>query len=884
VLRGQYTYTATSRAGVWDQGAGWKVQSVATVPGQAPVPEGVVRSAVRHIGGFVPPALPELASQADVDALPRCLRLDELDQGLACLSHVVAAGPDYSGRPNFYAHGLLLDPAEEEVDEQGFLRPADLWDAELWLRPLGTQAVEVSEPDARLRHLERGPLDADALETFTRRHPNQRDLVFAAFERHIQLGPPLVVVGDQAESVAQWVRLLGLLLLPATAWRLRFSTYERLRDATTAAGWPFAVVGVPTADAGIADRLPGAQFTVLHDDRPPGQAGLHRWALGDGTALTAGRWAQLAETVVAAGLLPEVVQQIDALAIECGDSTAAQPLWALAAAVLLLDDLPAELIRDAAELALEHWPTDAALGRSTTEVLLARLSAWISPPSRVAEVLLARSSPTNTMATQLAVLGPVREALADPGAYEKLGSTLITSVPPLDPAARHDLDDVLADALAWVPLAGASAPRALLAIAALVDRERSEPGLRTRAADLARTWLAPAMLAEGADPLASAWPPVPGWLWIELRSALSEALELGRHEPGLGLPAAVHRWLGGLSLPRGPLSAPALAATGPVEWERAANSVFRARPRPAAPSPLELAAYFLAAVHSSPITEGLPEDRWASTAVEAVYTRAYPLDLPTALVLMRCLPAHIPFWPVLVTVLDQTIPSAVTAEAVAQLRERETVPDSAEVFLERHENATGSGDLISSTDQVFELTTQALLVSRGRGWVPEAWVPVAEALLRVDICAMPLKGLPTQLDDPEMPWEAGWELLEAQHTDPAIRILLAAHLLCRTARVQRYPNEDQALKWITAPSDRAACRGEAAAATLVAGHEAPGQLVELVEQLVQEAPRKPGAPRGPDHPDVQWREVALATAQRVVKQSGGSPVSRARGPLRRNRA
>src|SRR3954451_14024179 len=207
MLRAQFTYTASSKAGVWEKGAGWKIQSVTGAPGLDPVPEDIIRRAARTVGGFVPPTLPELPTQADVDALPRRLRLDLLGGNLACLSHVVAAGPDYSGRPNFFAHGLVL-ALGDEADAGGVLRPADLWGADFWLRPFGPEAVESSSPDGSLADLRRGPLDEAALERFTRDHPNQRDLVLAAFERYVGGGGPLVVVGESPESVVQWLRLV----------------------------------------------------------------------------------------------------------------------------------------------------------------------------------------------------------------------------------------------------------------------------------------------------------------------------------------------------------------------------------------------------------------------------------------------------------------------------------------------------------------------------------------------------------------------------------------------------------------------------------------------------------------------------------------------------
>lgn len=305
MLRSQFTYTASRRPGVWGEGAGWKVQSVTDAPGAGGVGEDVVRRAARSVGGFVPPPLPELAARADVDALPRRLRLDLLDPPLVCLSHVVAAGPDYSGRPNFFAHGLVLELGDEDADERGFLRPADLWDADFWLRPLGPKEAESSDPDPELRRLRRGPLDTAGLERFTRDHPDQQDFVLAAFERFALGGGPLVVAGDtSAGSVAHWVQLLGLLLLPANAWRLPFSTYERLSNVGTASGWPFAVVGIPATDGATAGALPGPRFAVLQDGERPARAGLGRWTLKDRAELVAGPWAQLADTSCSRGCSP----------------------------------------------------------------------------------------------------------------------------------------------------------------------------------------------------------------------------------------------------------------------------------------------------------------------------------------------------------------------------------------------------------------------------------------------------------------------------------------------------------------------------------------------------------------------------------------------------
>lgn len=534
-----------------------------------------------------------------------------------------------------------------------------------------------------------------------------------------------------------------------------------------------------------------------------------------------------------------------------------------------------DLARDAAELTLAHWPEGLILGRGTTEKLLRRATEYAGP-ERVASVLLDRSTAGGSaaLATELVLLGPLREALSSPAGFADFGDRLPTTPPALHPEAAEELAEMLGEALGWVGLAGADAPRALLGIAALMDGANGAAADRERAVDLARELLLPRLLDRDADPVAAGWPPMPPWLWDAVAPALVPVLDIGRELPGQGLSAATHQWLDLLSIPRGELTLEALQDTGPVEWERAAFRVLHQRPRPGDLTPLERAATFLATVHSSAANENKREDYWTRNAAEVAYSRNQPLDLPEAMVLMAYLPGHMPLTDVLTDVLARCRPSTDTAAAVARLRQREDVPARAEAELARHEHGS-SQDAVLVTDrrEIIPLTSEAVQL----GSAASGYASVAEAMLRVDTTALPLRSLASFLWEPEMPWELGFQLLAERHPDPATRVLLAAHLICRGARAGSYPQEDQAAKWLAAADKRGISKFELAAAELLAGMDDVTELILLVERVVADAARKPrpltaaaAYGREGEHPDDRWRAEATSAARRVIKRISGS--------------
>ncbi|MGY1738015.1 GAP1-N2 domain-containing protein [Geodermatophilus sp. SYSU D00684] len=870
MLRAQFTYTASRRPGPFDTGAGWKVSAISKV---GPVSDEVIRAAARNVGGFVPPPLPELASKADVDALPHCLRLDVLDgpEPLVCLSSIVAAGPDYSGRPNTFAHGLVLS-GDGLADGRGRpLRPADLWDAALWRRPLGAQAAEGTLLDEHLRDLTRGPLDDAALETFTRAHPDQRELVLAAVERYLGGAGPLVVVGDASfSSVATWLHLAGRLLLPASAWRLPFSTYERLRDARAANGWPFAVVGVPAADAAAAGALPGSRFTVLRDDEQPARASLGRWTLHDGAELTAGPWARLAESVITSEFLPVVAEQVEALAVEVEDSTLDRPLWALGAAVLLDDDLAEFFGSEAADVVAEHWPTSLP-AEATFDRLLERVRELAAPGSHATERILERAGvDPHGMVAHRASIEPVRTALASPVDFEK--HPLPGPLAAVSPAGLRVLDKVLGGALEKVSQAVDPA-RDLLEIAGLMDGTTNPVELRLRAVELARELLVPRLVDPATDPIDRGWAPVPPWLWNSLLPALAAmpGLQHGSELPGRNLSAATHEWLGSLSVPVGDLTVDELQGTGPIEWERAAYRLFIRRAEDV--TPLERAAAYLSMISSNAFTEGIPIERWAGYAADETYPRG-TLDLITATVLMEALPQGIPFASAFGAVLQRTSPSSTSQAAVAQFRQRdEEIPAAVQKLLEQHMCGGRSEDvLITAYKQLLPV-----LIPVTDRHPASAWIPVAEAMLRIDVRQLrTIKGLPDYAWRPSMPWDEGWAKLREGQTDPGARSLLAAHLLCRGARAVHWPEEDRASRWLTGEGDRRGRRwAETVAEALFISGDPEANLVATVERLVAETPRKQGAgsTAGSEayRREDSWREDAIAWARRIVAEHPRRP-------------
>ncbi|WP_170121434.1 hypothetical protein [Geodermatophilus tzadiensis] len=617
------------------------------------LPDDIVHRVLADGPSALPPASAVPRRLGDVDRPYRLALSPPGSDGLVCLRATTAGRPDASGALRLRLAGLLVDPS---VIGSAVLRPADLWDADIWSMDPGPRPG---------RDLRRGSLDDAGLTAFARAHPDQREVVLAAVSSTMRSGGPLLVVGDEPAAAAHWAWLVGRLLLPVATWLLPFSTYERLVAPRPAGTLPFALAGVPGADASAVGAIAELGATVLGDREQPVRGGRDRWVLRSGTAVSAGPWARLAETVVVLDLLPEVARRVDALAAEVGGAGARRPLWALAAAVLLLDDAD-DLTADAAALARDEWPAGVPVGAPLVTRVLELVREHAPPP-----VVAAPSARPDAWWETARGRVP-----ADAG--ESLSRTWFR----LSGAVRRGVETARERARERQAEAG-DLPSSLLSVAALLDDSPALAEDRRQIAELAREVLVPAVLDRSTDPLRDGWEPVADWLWEELVPELEVAPQLtdGRGLPGTVLSAATHEWLGHRSLPVGPLTVAALQRTGPVEWERAAHRLHVRRGTDV--TPLERAAAFLAAVSFGAGNGGTPVERWAGRAAEAAYPHG-SLDLDTARVLMEVLPADIPFAWVLGAVLQRTPPGAVTRAAVLRLLDREVVPPALQRLIEWH--------------------------------------------------------------------------------------------------------------------------------------------------------------------------------------------------------
>ena len=74
MLVAQFTYTACQQPGPYDSVPGWKVKQVEPLDASREL----VQDAVRSFGTFTSPPVDALATMAEIQALPRRLRLDIL--------------------------------------------------------------------------------------------------------------------------------------------------------------------------------------------------------------------------------------------------------------------------------------------------------------------------------------------------------------------------------------------------------------------------------------------------------------------------------------------------------------------------------------------------------------------------------------------------------------------------------------------------------------------------------------------------------------------------------------------------------------------------------------------------------------------------------------
>lgn len=176
------------------------------------------------------------------------------------LSRIGPAGLDYSGRPNKYAHHIILDPGELPdagpawlLAQPGFLR--DGWEGEPRILTAGVGVPRGDRPPGVARAWEEQTGDAGWAGALAGSFlDDPRRPVFLVFRPGIELLPLFV------EAIA---------LLPvARRWDVEFSTYLTSLPPGVTCNWRGVLDGSPELKA--ARRLPNAM--ILDLVRPPGQA------------------------------------------------------------------------------------------------------------------------------------------------------------------------------------------------------------------------------------------------------------------------------------------------------------------------------------------------------------------------------------------------------------------------------------------------------------------------------------------------------------------------------------------------------------------------------------------------------------------------------------
>ncbi|MBM9476488.1 hypothetical protein JL107_08550 [Nakamurella flavida] len=598
-IRGQFTYTACQVAGPYTTVPGWKVKEVVGVDGGPIPPESVVQAAVRPFGGTAMPPVPALATQTEIDDLPRCLRLDVLDETTRSVAHLAVAGRDHSGRDAFFAHGILVDltPGRPPVDpdqlgsvDRGLPRPADLWGAQGWSTPFRAEAIEAERLGRLPRLSGSSPMDPERREDFVDLHPGQREFVLAAAERALTGGPPLVVVGLPVEA-AMWTSVLTHLLVPTCGWSVPFSTVERGHPPAVLDGGSI-VVGVP--DAGLWSSVPADAASVLDPGRLRAGPDPAVFALPGGGTLAAGPWARLAEGLCRAGLEDRVRDAVDALGARVGRMSDDRPCWGLAAALLAGDGIApplVDLVPDLAHLAQQvfaaHLPARLLLPVDLVDAVLAAVARGGSVDSgpgaagAMTAFLGALQDAGATTALEGFQRGHLRRILYERSAFTA-DLPFVPAVRPAPPGSPERAGEQ--ERSGWVdretdPLVQARWLLTLVAIGAGDGRWSGPSGERARffVTERARLWVAP-LLMSGAAIASGGWPRLPDWLWTEVEGALTETppTELDR---ALGSPAV----RGALDRAGGPLptvfsARVTLPGLSPLACRRAAAEL-RARPQ-----------------------------------------------------------------------------------------------------------------------------------------------------------------------------------------------------------------------------------------------------------------------------------------------------------------
>ena len=634
MLLGQFTYATVPEPGPYSDADGWKVQQV--------LAQGDVRNWVENatgaLGSFLPESVPLLATDAQLDALPRRLRLQVYPDGYSVLLHQVSAGQSHRHRDASFTHALLVGvSAGQGIGE---IRPADLWDSPLWLRPVGAEQVSAARLDRVLPPVLPGP-DVDGVWLD---EPELALLLLAVLGGGLagQVPGRVALVDPTGGLTAGWVAFLSRYLTPGAAWTaLPFSTHERSVEANLAQLRELRVVGIPPEEADGARRVLGEEWVVLDPTQPPALLD-GTWTFDRGRVVRLGPWAQLAESLSALPMLdlpsgPELLA--DATPGWAG-SADDQPRWALPAALLTGPDevLSAmrEVARSAADLAALTWPAAVHMLAGQQQALIASFTRFADDPTAAFSAILRSADRSGTPAGAVDVLldgylramwEPSRTAwTGDSGPLPWLPQHIVPG-PQLSALLVSDLPGLLG----WSWRDEATPTQRVRLLSGVVslgfrwswsDRSELREPVRTLLEAMTGTLLV------GRGPVDGSWPSLPPLLLARVVATVTELL---RRDPGaLRLPPSALRWLdrelGPLDVHR-PLHAWTLldleraAAVDPRDPEAGAAGA-AAVLRQALGQPEWPAAGWLDALHRGGVRIGPPALR---EVIEAAWTMRCPI-------------------------------------------------------------------------------------------------------------------------------------------------------------------------------------------------------------------------------------------------------------------
>ena len=217
---------------------------------------------VQPLLGYEPPrGAPARPTPAEIAAFPVALSYALLPQGGAVLCNTTYTGADYSGRyGNFYAHALYLPGGPADL---GGLLPIQTWRSPSWCTQPGAPA-----PRLAAGAMAAGTITDPALCALARQHAPHLEGFLTDVLTLLRGAPTrILLVDDDADTVAAWIALACRSLPRDLAGRLTFTTYTQRPYQS-----PHQVTGMPAdADFAFSQAEITSQYRV-HDSGGTGRS------------------------------------------------------------------------------------------------------------------------------------------------------------------------------------------------------------------------------------------------------------------------------------------------------------------------------------------------------------------------------------------------------------------------------------------------------------------------------------------------------------------------------------------------------------------------------------------------------------------------------------